>query len=438
MSVRQVVFIAGGNATRLKSVIGDLPKCLIEIGGETLIEQNIQRFSKQGIEKFHVLLGVGADQVISKLPSIAKRLNVEVTYSVEHTPLGTGGALLNSLECLDENFLVAHGDLYVDFNTEYMKAVLLHGSIDYAQVFHASSHMDDSDLIVLDEDECISDYILKPHPKNVLARNHTNAGVYGFSKSVFMKFDWQGERLDLDRELLPFLLRAGAIAKGVQNTGFIKDVGTPERLEQIQKDLKNPFRTSQLRPALFIDRDGTLNVERGHINTPDAIEIYPDVFELIQFCNTHGIRVIVITNQPVIARGEATVETLNAIHARVDQILSERGLFIDSYVYCPHHPDKGFIGEVPELKVVCNCRKPQNGMIENALKVFPINLKMSFMLGDQPSDVHAGMNSKLSTIFLSRNHVAHLQNTKSDFVISSLQEAIVILKDHFANHGIRI
>jgi NDP-sugar pyrophosphorylase family protein len=337
MSVSQVVFIAGGNATRLKSVIGDLPKCLIEIGGEALIEQNIQRFSKQGIEKFHVLLGVGADQVISKLESIAKRLNVEITHSIEHIPLGTGGALLNSLESLDENFLVAHGDLYIDFNTEYMKEVLLHGPIDYAQVFHASSHMDDSDLIVLDEDECISDYILKPHPKNILARNQTNAGVYGFSKSVLKRVAWQGERLDLDRELLPFLLRSGAIAKGIQNTGFIKDVGTPERLEQIQKDLKSPFRTSQLRPALFIDRDGTLNVERGHINTPDAIEIYPDVFELIQFCNIHGIRVIVITNQPVIARGEATIQTLNSIHARVDQILGESGLFIDSYMYCPHH-----------------------------------------------------------------------------------------------------
>ena len=434
--INQVILIAGGEATRMGSKIGSLHKSLVPLEGISLLEQNLKRFRAQNFDHFHLLLGAKAEQIIEVIPRISQELNAKITYTLEESPLGTGGALLNALEYLNDFFLVAHGDIYIDFETEELVKTVLTDQVDFAQVFHASSHMEDSDLIVLDENNFILRYFLKPHPDEVLTRNTSNAGLYAFSKQVLGKVNWFGAKMDLDRQLLPLLLQLGARGKGVQNKGFLRDIGTPSRLEQILKDLRSPFKTNKIRPALFIDRDGTLNIEKGYINSPELIELYPDAVELIGYCNAIGMRVIVITNQPVISRGEASRFDLNQIHARIDQILGKKGIFIDDFFYCPHHPDKGYDGEVEELKVNCNCRKPKNGLIENALDKFPTNVDLSFMIGDRVSDIEAGKSSNLTTIFISRETSITPDNIRSDFVISDLRDAIAILKKTFAKYEV--
>ena len=427
--IQQVVILAGGQGTRLHDTIGNHPKCLVPFNGVDLLTQNILRLAAQGFSNFLLLLGEYAEEIIAHIPQIRKRIKVEFEYIVEEKPLGTGGALINAFSALDDFFLLFHGDLYIDFDTTDLISPLLLGNTDYCQVYHASSHMHDSDLIELDSENRIVQYILKPHSSDLLVRNRANAGVYAFSKAVLLSNTFREAKIDLDRDVLPALLQSGVLGVGVQNVGYIKDIGTPERLAQTSGEILDSFMLYPRQPAIFLDRDGTLNLPKGYISSPDQIEIYPDSYELISYCNRLGIRVIVVTNQPIIARGEASVKDLDLIHARIDQVLGSRGLYIDDYYYCPHHPDSGFENEVAELKIDCECRKPKNGLIEKAFSKFALERDYSFMIGDKYTDIEAGESSGLTTVLVSRTRSHRDSNISPNFVVSNLKDIIEIVKN---------
>ncbi|MFC2143091.1 D-glycero-beta-D-manno-heptose 1,7-bisphosphate 7-phosphatase [Candidatus Aenigmatarchaeota archaeon] len=152
--------------------------------------------------------------------------------------------------------------------------------------------------------------------------------------------------------------------------------------------------------AVFLDRDGVINEDRGFINTIDDIILYENSGKAIKMLNDSGFLVIIITNQPVIARGEITEKGLNEIHEKMKNMLAKDGAKIDKIYYCPHHPDKGFPGERPEYKIECNCRKPKTGMVEQAVKDFDIDVASSFFVGDKTTDIKAGKDAGCKTILV--------------------------------------
>ena len=110
----------------------------------------------------------------------------------------------------------------------------------------------------------------------------------------------------------------------------------------------------------------------------------------------------IITNQPIIARGEATVEDLEEIHNKMETLLGKEGAYLDAIYYCPHHPHKGYEGERPELKIDCTCRKPKPGMLLKAAEDFNIDLSQSWMVGDGENDIKAGYNAGCRTALIGR------------------------------------
>ena len=114
----------------------------------------------------------------------------------------------------------------------------------------------------------------------------------------------------------------------------------------------------------FFDRDGTLNVHKGYITNPDDIELLPNVADALKIINKKGILSIVITNQPVVARGDINIKTLNLVNNKLTSLLGKAGAYIDDLYYCPHHPDKGFPNEIKALKKSCECRKPGVELLE--------------------------------------------------------------------------
>ena len=150
------------------------------------------------------------------------------------------------------------------------------------------------------------------------------------------------------------------------------------------KNLKNKQR------AIFLDRDGTINRYVGFLRNIDEFELLDGVADAVRALNEAGYLVIVATNQPVIARGEVSIEELQQIHNKMETLFGEKGAYVDKIYYCPHHPDKGFEGERSEYKIVCNCRKPKPGMLFQAAKEFNIDLAQSWMVGDQKSDIQTG------------------------------------------------
>lgn len=141
--------------------------------------------------------------------------------------------------------------------------------------------------------------------------------------------------------------------------------------------------------AVFIDRDGTINVNFGYINNPDDFKMYPGVKDGIKLLKDNGFKIIIITNQSGIARGYFSEETLEKIHEKMKSELSKEGAMIDAIYFCPHHPDEK-----------CNCRKPKPGMLEKAIKDFNIDIEKSFIIGDRMLDVEAGHKIGCKTVLV--------------------------------------
>ena len=154
------------------------------------------------------------------------------------------------------------------------------------------------------------------------------------------------------------------------------------------------------KPAVFLDRDGTINKYVGFLRNIEEFELMDGVAEAIRKINESGYLAIVVTNQPVIARGEVTLEELQEIHNKMETLLGQEGAYVDGIYYCPHHPDKGFEGERPEYKMVCDCRKPKPGMLIDAAEKFNIDLSNSYMVGDGKNDVEAGRAAGCISVIL--------------------------------------
>ena len=160
------------------------------------------------------------------------------------------------------------------------------------------------------------------------------------------------------------------------------------------KNLKNKQK------AVFLDRDGTINKYVGFLRNIDEFELIDGVANAIKKINASGYLAIVVTNQPVIARGEVSFEELEGIHNKMETLLGKEGAYLDAIYFCPHHPHKGYEGERPELKFDCDCRKPKPGMLLNAARDFNIDLSQPWMIGDGENDIKAGQNAGCQTALI--------------------------------------
>lgn len=264
---------------------------------------------------------------------------------------------------------------------------------------------------------------MKPHKGDLCVRNLCNAGVFIFSKIWLNRIMELGQELgnqkiDLDRDLIPHLLQAGVVGKAHQNIGCVRDLGTPERLKEFEiSALKD---SDYRKPIIFLDRDGVINEQKGWIKDLADFHIFEDVGESIQLLNQSGYRVVVVTNQPVIARGEATFDDIHNLHASLDMYLARSGAYVDSYFVCPHHADAGFEGEISELKMDCSCRKPKTGLLNAAILDFPTNLESCWMVGDTWRDRIAAENMGIRYINIDRSKNDGVSPTK--FI--NLREAV--------------
>jgi histidinol-phosphate phosphatase family protein len=146
-------------------------------------------------------------------------------------------------------------------------------------------------------------------------------------------------------------------------------------------------RRPPLRATLFIDRDGTVNRHVGYVTKPEQLELLPGAGAAIRRLNQAGVLAVLITNQAVVARGECTFADLERIHARLETLLGEEGAYLDGIFACPHHPGDGMRGRVAELTIRCNCRKPQPGLVYQAVQELPVDLNRSAVVGDTERDV---------------------------------------------------
>ena len=191
------------------------------------------------------------------------------------------------------------------------------------------------------------------------------------------------------------------------------------------------------RRVVFVDRDGTINLEKGYVIDPQDIKLAPTTGDSISSLNRHGIPVIVITNQTAIGKGLLTVETFEKINEKLWGELQAVNAHYDALYYCSHSP---------EITADCPCRKPEPGLLLQAARDFDIDLPGSFMIGDKLTDVRAGHASGCKTVLLLSGHgetqdrLAFSEDgSRPDFTCDTLAEAIDwILPQILKNDGLKI
>lgn len=399
----KVVIMAGGKGTRISSVARDIPKPMIPIAGKPVLEHELLCLKKQNFTDIILVIGhIGT--AIREYFGDGSRWEVHLQYYFEETPLGTAGALYDLKEQLKEDFLLLNGDIMFDVDLEKMIVCHRKHQAEVTLLTHPNSHPFDSALIVTNEEGRVLQWMNKEDPRS-LYKNRVNAGIHLLSPSVLETITEPGKR-DLDREVLKPLVGKGRVY-AYDTPEYIKDMGTPDRYYKICDDYEKgkiqAKNLSRRQKAVFLDRDGTLNRHCGFITNPERLELLEGAAEALRKINSSEYLAIVVTNQPVIARGDCTVEELELIHQKLETELGARGAYIDDLFYCPHHPDRGFEGERPEYKIPCQCRKPKPGMLLLAAEKYNIDLDQSYMVGDSMSDIEAGKAAGCKSILIGEN-----------------------------------
>ena len=390
----KTVIMAGGRGTRISEMFPDIPKPLIPIkdgaGVERpVLEWEIRSLVVQGFTDIILTVSHMAEKIEAYFGT-GEQLGANITYFKETFPLGNAGALFKlRSELGEEPFLLLIADAM--FNVDFNRMVQYHRDHNaLATLFtHPNSHPYDSSVIIAEADGSVTSWLTKEDTRPEYYKNRVNAGLQvidpqildmsGIDANLVGKEDENGKviKVDMDRQLLKPLCNTGGMF-AYDSPEYCKDMGTPERFSQVSHDFQNGTVTAKNlgRPqkAIFLDRYGTINRHIGFLRKPEELELLPGAAEAIKMINSSGYLAIVITNQPVIARGEVSVQGLQEIHDKLETLLGAEGAYIDGLYYCPHHPDKGFEGEVPELKFDCDCRKPKPWLILRAAKDFNIEL----------------------------------------------------------------
>lgn len=403
----QLVIVAGGKGTRLKDMLAaDMPKPMVEVDGKPLLEHQVLLARKHGIRDILMLTGYGAEHV-ARYFGDGSRWGVRIRCLRETQPLGTAGALLDARDKLDDTFVVMYGDTMV--NVDLQRMINAHPAEASATLLvHPNDHPQDSDLVEMNEHNEIIAFHSYPHATDANLENLVNAALYVFSKGALEAAKCPA---DIAKQLFPALLANEKVLRGYRSREYIKDAGTPERLERVRHDYQTgriasaSFDTPA--PAVFLDRDGTLNRDSGWLNAPDKLELLPGAAEAVRAINRAGRLAVLITNQPVIARGECTEAGLRQIHNRLEWLLGESHAYLDAIYYCPHHPDSGYPGERPDLKTVCTCRKPATGLLETATRDLNIDVGRSWMVGDSTADMQAAQNFGIRSVLVSNKVTIH-------------------------------
>ncbi len=389
--MKQVVILAGGKGTRLAERLRGLPKPLVDIGGVPLLERQILLVKRYGLT--HVLVLVNhAAQYILDYCNAHENWGLELECIDDGEPRGTAGATLAVFDRLADEFLVMYGDTMLDVDLARFHAThATHPEAAATLLLHPNDHPLDSDLVELDDAGRVTVFHPYPHDTNRYYHNLVNAALYWVRRSGLEPFRERQGMLDFGKHVFPEMLARGQELNAYISPEYIKDIGTPARLDKVCNDLLSGRieRANLAHPqkAVFLDRDGTINREVGHLTRAEDFELLPGVAEAVRRLNHSDYRTIVVTNQPVLARGDCTQEELQRIHAKMETILGAQNAYLDRIYFCPHHPDGGFSGEVSELKVDCDCRKPKPGLVETACRELNIMQRDSWMVGDTLVDM---------------------------------------------------
>jgi mannose-1-phosphate guanylyltransferase/phosphomannomutase len=408
--------MAGGKATRLKNELNGLPKSLVKIGKKTILDYQIENILRSKPKKIHFCLGVEHDKILKFLNLHYKKLNY--TYSIEKQPRGTYGALLDSYDYLEENLFVLFGDILTNYDIDEGFNKFNKSKSEIMLITRYTDHPEDSDLVNSDN----KGKVLSIEKKGRSSCNSLlgNSGLIYMKKNIIKNISKKNKEIDLMNDFIKTNLESLKVYSSL-SVDFIKDIGTTQRLKEQRKIIKN-FSTEK--KVCFIDRDGTLIQNQGNTNLINKIIFKPHAIELLKFLQSNFYKIILITNQPGVAKGFFSISQLETFHNTLQLKLIEEGAKpLNAIFYCPHHPESGYPGENKAYKIKCDCRKPRLGMINSAIEKFNLKESKFIFIGDSKSDFNTGKKINAS-IFIVKSELTEEKyfNKKNVKVFNNLKE----------------
>lgn len=399
----QAVILCGGLGTRLGELTASTPKPMLPVAGRPFLDHLIQEVARYGFDRITLLAGRFGERIRDAYDGrlmFGARLDVEI----EPRAMGTAGALGHAQEAgrLDPTFLVLNGDSFVA--ADLLAFVRRWDALRSADPALAA-------LVLLRRVADVGRYgavtlaggRIVEFREKAAGREGTpglvNAGVYVLDRSIVS--DLFAQPASLESDILPPLAAAGRLSGLTAADGaYFIDIGIPADYQAAQQDL--PARRT--RPALFLDRDGTLNIDHGHTHRPQDLAWQPDAREAVRIANERGWFVFVVSNQAGVAHGYYDEAAVKAFHAAMQAELRAIGAHVDAFSYCPHHPS----GAVAAYRLACRCRKPSAGMIEDLMAHWPVERTRSVLIGDAETDLQAAQAAGIAGLRYSGGSLADL------------------------------
>ncbi len=399
MIIKEAIILAGGKGTRLRSLVHDVPKPMALIRGKPFLEILIETFYVKGIDHFILSVGYLSDVIIEHFTS--KYPNIRISFSVEEEALGTGGAIRLALEKLEgEHSLVLNGDSLFDVDLDELEQfrpfnapVIFGRQVNdvgrYGQFIFKGNR--------------IEQYL----EKQGHGSGYINGGVYVLAKNSLHEFPLH-KKFSIETDFFSQFSPLKPAHFIISDDYFI-DIGIPESYQRAQEELKNYIKNK----ALFLDRDGVINVDTGYLHTPEQCVFTEGIADLLKKAKEKDYMIIVVTNQAGIGRGYYTEDEFHKFMAWMNSQLA--GL-LDDYYFCPFHAEHG----TGKYKQDSYDRKPNPGMFKKAIEKHNIAPEMSIMVGDRDTDMIAAHKANIQQKLL----LGHdMKKTSQNFkIIQNLSE----------------
>jgi D,D-heptose 1,7-bisphosphate phosphatase len=391
------LLLAGGLGTRLRPLTDSVPKCLISIDGRPLLDIWIRRLVECGIREARINTHALAETVRTHIAQVNAENELRLVEAHEPVLLGSAGTITANADLADDvdEIVVVYADNFSDIDLRPLIAFHREHADPLTVVLFRAPNPCACGIAELDREGRIISFVEKPEAPT---SNLANAGLYVIDAAAYREIA-KMKAFDLGFEVLP---RFVGKMRGWIWGGYYLDIGTPDSLTRAQHDARGlfPERFSAEypgthRPAVFLDRDGTIIEHVPYLCDPALVRLLPGAAEALKKLYCAGFALVLVTNQSAIGRGMLTENRLEQIHTEMRRQLAACGATIDAIYYCPVAPGSDDRSLVEHLD-----RKPGPGMLLHAAADLQLDLAASWMVGDLISDVWAGLNAGCRSILL--------------------------------------
>lgn len=387
-----LIILAGGLGNRIKKFTKKMPKPLIKINNKIFLEILIRNFAKYNFENIYILAGYKGEQIYKKFNK--KYFNfIKVKCFIEKKKLGTWGAVNNIKKIIKNNFILTNADSLINLN--------FHNFINRKIYKNSDAKMTLVKNLNYKSNKTLTG--LNLHKNKIILSKHSkymNGGVY-FIKKKLLRTNKYIKFKSLENDVIPDLIDQQKV-EGIKTNNFFLDIGTYKNLKFAKKKLFLKLKSR----AVFLDRDGVINYDKGYTSQWDKFKFRKYVKRGLQLLIKNNFLIFIVTNQAGIAKGYYKEGDFIRLHKKIKSHLANKGIYFNDVKYCPYHP----VAVLKKYRKTTQFRKPGNLMIKEITKEWDIDIKKSIMIGDQISDKIAAERSGIYFEYSKNNFYEQVKN----------------------------